>query len=221
MIYFRKVIDGLLVKPLLAQLARCPELWGAPSEWTHGKERFSVIHQADLAKSHIVLRYNRTPPGRLLSPRHWDRPAIFALTEARLLALQVLISAGVQPPIGRMTISRLPPGGRILPHIHLVEGGRPRIFDTYQIPLQVDEGVLFGCGHEAIWMQPGTAWTFDNQLTTGRGGHWVENNSQRDRISLMVDLRCAPHLFKEGYVRHMDCDPQHFGADGYDYRPSP
>ena len=174
--YFRQIMSGINPAPLLAQVAEHPELWGAFKTWTEGKPE-SVLSKMGMAANNIELSYNKG------HPNEWDRPAFHILSEVQSLIFD-LMTVVKGRLLGRAIISRMAPGDVIKPHVHEVQFGMPRIFDTFQIPLQVDPGVVFGCGDEELYMEPGTAWTFDNQVF-----HWVRNGSDRDRISLMVDIR--------------------------------
>jgi hypothetical protein len=188
MTYFRQVMSGIDVQPLLAQIAEHPELWTRNGAWTDGKQSVLAKMETGMAAERIELRYNTTPAGLPQHPKYWNRAAWPILTEAVKLIAALQFALGGIEILGRCIISRMAPGEVISPHTHEVQFGLPPIFTTYQIPLQVDPGVVFRCcGIEDIedcHMEPGTAWTFPNQVS-----HAVYNNSGRDRISMMVDIR--------------------------------
>jgi aspartyl/asparaginyl beta-hydroxylase (cupin superfamily) len=81
-------------------------------------------------------------------------------------------------------ITRLAPGETIDWHIDQMPPGIPPYFERYQIPLHVPPKVRFVVGDEALYMEPGTAWWFDNQTM-----HAVFNDSDEDRISMLTDIR--------------------------------
>ncbi len=84
--------------------------------------------------------------------------------------------------LGRVIVTRLPPGKTITPH---VDGGAPAEFFTrYQIMLHARPGVLFHCGDETLMAKTGDAFLFNNQQL-----HSVVNNSDDDRIVLICDIR--------------------------------
>jgi quercetin dioxygenase-like cupin family protein len=86
--------------------------------------------------------------------------------------------------LGRVVVTRLKPGGRIHPH---ADGGSPATYyERYQIALQARPGVAFRAGDEAIEQRTGDIWWFDNTQV-----HEVVNNSDDDRIVLIVDIRCV------------------------------
>lgn len=99
------------------------------------------------------------------------RPLVFALMN------QV---DGVQ--LGRVIISRLPPGKEIEPH---VDGGAPAThFQRYQIALQSLPGCIFEIEDEEVNFLTGEVWQIDNTKE-----HSVINNSADDRIVMIVDIR--------------------------------
>lgn len=84
--------------------------------------------------------------------------------------------------LGRVIISRMAPGTKISPH---VDGGAPALwYSRYQIALQSLPGCLFKAGDETVNMRTGDVWFFDNQQT-----HSVVNNSEDERLSIIVDIR--------------------------------
>lgn len=86
--------------------------------------------------------------------------------------------------LGRVIITKLPPGKRITPHM---DGGAPaEYFTRYQIALQSLPGSLFHIGDETVNFRSGECWRINNRET-----HSVENNSADDRIVMIVDLRLA------------------------------
>jgi hypothetical protein len=182
--YFRQVMFGIDVQPLLAQIAEHPELWTRNGAWTDGKKSVLAKMETGMAAERIELRYNNTPAGLPQHPKYWNRPAWPVLTEATKLIATLQFALGGIEILGRCIISRMAPGEIIAPHTHEVQFGLPPIFETYQVPLQVARDVVFRCGDEDCYMRPGEAWTFPNQVE-----HAVYNNSSRDRISMMVDIR--------------------------------
>lgn len=84
--------------------------------------------------------------------------------------------------LGRVMINKLRPGGRIFPHadtpVHAI------YWDRYHIALQSGPGCNFRCGQETVYMPPGQIWWFQNELE-----HEVVNNSDDDRIHMIVDIR--------------------------------
>lgn len=115
-------------------------------------------------------------------------PAAQVLYEARPLIRGLMHQVNAYE-LGRVLISRIPPGGRILPHRD--DAGEyvltPDIA-RYHVVLQGLPGSLFVCGEgddqETVCMETGEVWWFD-----ARSCHQVVNNSADDRIHLLVDVR--------------------------------
>lgn len=84
--------------------------------------------------------------------------------------------------LGYVLISRLRPGDRILPHSD--EGSDyTKSGSRYHVVLQGLSGSKFIVGDEMVEMRTGSVWWFDH-----RPIHQVINDSDDDRIHLMIDL---------------------------------
>lgn len=89
--------------------------------------------------------------------------------------------------IGRVFISKLPPGGKVLPHKDLdgLNGiETERYYDRFHLVYKSEPGNIFRCGDEKVYMKPGELWWFDNFEE-----HEVINNSSSDRIHLIMDFK--------------------------------
>lgn len=173
---FRKVLSGIDPVPLLRQLEANPQLWNNDEAW-----RMTKRNTALFAVNNIVLRtITQTPPGQ--QPK-WDREAFSILSEAQPIVLDVLRAIPGER-LGTVIISRMVPGEIIAPHIDQMPPGIPPYWQRYQIPLSVNPGVEFHCGDERLFMEPGNAYWFNNQII-----HSVVNGSDADRISMRVDIR--------------------------------
>lgn len=90
--------------------------------------------------------------------------------------------------LGRVLITRLKPGGRILPHS---DNYGDYVLDPdvarYHIVLQGLPGSLYRTGDETVCMKTGEVWWFNALIE-----HEVMNNSSDDRIHLLVDVRLSP-----------------------------
>lgn len=108
-------------------------------------------------------------------------PGWAALPQARTLVFD-LMRRFEAVRLGRVLITRLPPGGRIEPHED--GGAHAAYYERVHVVLQGQPGSLFHCGGETVCMRTGEAWWFDNSQT-----HSVENNSADDRIHMIIDYR--------------------------------
>lgn len=178
---FFQLAAGLDFGPVLNALARQPDLWNLHTLRTTypGSVHCDVDdiwlffneERGDGDFSAFDDRQTKPYPA-------WDklpqvRPFIFDLMRR---------VEGVQ--LGRVIITRLPPGKSIAPH---EDAGAPASFYTrYQLALQCHPGCVFNAGDESVNFRVGDVWQFDNQQT-----HSVINNSADDRIVLIVDIKSA------------------------------
>lgn len=177
---FIRISEGLDVAPLLAALAVRADLWNE-----------NTLRTAHPASSHgevsdIWLWFNEVDeenPGAVVNEifvtpyRAW-----FGLPQARPLVFDLMHRiGGVQ--LGRVMITKLPPGGKILPHTDV--GAPAEFFERHHIYLQGTNSI-FSAGDEKLKMQPGEAWWFNNQVE-----HDVVNMGFDDRIVMIVDVRVA------------------------------
>jgi hypothetical protein len=174
---FRKILSGIDVHPLLQQIAANPDLWNYDDSWTRFKPGSVAIYDTDS----IVLRYNHpTPRGEA---QNWDKPAFGILSCAQKIIFDFMRALPGEH-LGKIVITRMQPGEEIREHIDAMPQGWPVYYQRYQIPLSVLPGVVFRCGGEDLYMQPGSAYWFNNQLL-----HSVVNNSKDPRISMLADIR--------------------------------
>lgn len=184
--YFRRVMEGIDVAPLLAEVDKIPQPWPKDPYWELHK-RGSVLY----AQTNLVLRY-------MSAPGH-NRPVLDELPAARKILLDLMAVLG-GAVLGNVVISLVPPGKRIVAHIDewnhqafdpvlKAVGDVPLLYHRHQIPLRVAPGTWFRCGPyrkkmtEELHMQPGEAWWFNNQTW-----HEVVNESAEDRISMFCDI---------------------------------
>lgn len=179
---FLKIADNLNVLPLQLALVRQPELFGRRSARKDGYEG-----SPHTAMSDIWVRYN--DPDNLakgmeaFNSEHdsvWYPEAAY-IPEVRAICLQLMAMVGGER-LGGVLITKIPPGGEIAPHVD--RGWHAEYYDKFYVPIQNDEGAVFGFEDGEIRPRLGEAYWFHN----GRP-HWVKNESSRDRISLIVCIR--------------------------------
>lgn len=130
-----------------------------------------------------IAEYEATGNAALVIDGHEsiNYPAFAQLPAARpfVFGLMMLVQG---ERLGRVLITRLAPGKRILPHID--GGDHAAYYKRYQLMLQSEPGVLFRAGGEMVSMRTGECWWFDNSAE-----HEVINNSADDRIALIIDIK--------------------------------
>lgn len=172
MLNFHRLAQNIDVGRLLASIARRPDLWDAD------KLRTGFEHSPHAEAHDIVLRFG---PANIHDPHpNIDRPAMAALG-AKQMALQIMGLVGGSE-LGRVLVTRLEPGKRILPHAD--EGEYNAYFDRYHVCLQSLPGNVFRCGDEQITPLTGELWWFNNKRE-----HEIINNSSDSRMTLIIDTR--------------------------------
>ena len=172
---FFRLTKGFNPAPLLVAISRQPELWDQNTLRTkHEKTAHSQV-------SDIWLMFNELGDGVANDIIVKPYPAFKELPQARPIIFDLMrLVEGVT--LGRVIITRLPPGKKISPH---VDGGAPATyFSRYQVALQSLPGALFTIGDETVNFESGEVWLIDNKKE-----HSVTNNSRDDRIVMIVDIR--------------------------------
>lgn len=177
--HFLKIAEAVDVMPLAIALQRQPELWNANTLRTtfegtpHG--------QVD----DIWLRFN----GNLERPlkelgdelETVDYPAMAALPMVRPVIFDLMRRVeGVR--LGRVMITRVAPGKRILPHADVL-GDYANYYQRYHVVIRGNPGSLFRVEQETVCMRTGEVWWFN-----AHGEHEVQNNSDDDRIHMLADI---------------------------------
>lgn len=169
------------VAPLVAQIQRHPEVWNTHRART---EQYGTPHNG---VSDIWVRYNAwenyTGDWPAFHGPHesvWY-PVCQVLTEVKPLVKAVALSQRARR-IGGVLITRIPPGGQVAPH---VDGGwHAGYYNKFAVQLQGTKDQAF-CFHDSqLSAEPGQLYTFDNSQE-----HWVTNDSDEDRCTLIICLR--------------------------------
>lgn len=178
---FLKIAEGVDVIPTLAALNRHADLWNEnrlrtthpDSPHTEVDDIWCMFNQVDPENQAATIDALQTYPYRA-----WNM-----LPHLRAVVLDVMRRVdGVQ--LGRVIISRMKPGAKIAPHID--QGAPAEFYHRYQLALQCRPGCQFIIEDEALQMRPGEVWQINNRRT-----HSVVNNSDADRIAVIIDIRSA------------------------------
>lgn len=181
--FFRQIAEGINVAGALAQIEAHPELWGAdtdrtripnsphaqaPDIWLRCRPRREIDGPARFGEPHFAEFY---PAWHVLPALH---PIVFGLM-ARCQAAM----------LGFTMLSRIPAGGAVLPHND--DGWHANFYDTKAyVVLAANYLCINRCGGEAVTMEAGSAWLFENRVT-----HSVRNDGDTDRIALIMTMRTA------------------------------
>lgn len=174
--YFYKLCDGVMTMPIMAALARQPELWDQDkSRTTFTGTPHGQIHD-------VILRFGATDKGAGDDLEAVDREAMRLLPQAKKLSQDIMSMVGGSR-LGRVVLTKLEPGKKILPHAD-TQGAYAKYYTRYHVALQGLPGSLFTCGDETVTMLTGEVWYFDAHAV-----HSLQNNSKDDRVHLLVDIR--------------------------------
>jgi len=186
MMNFYRLAEGVDVVPLMHAVARQPDLWNANTFRTtfpntpHGDVDDIWLRFSDPAKCSTV--------GTVIGD---DTPvwhdAAKRLPQAKPIILDLMRRVDAYE-LGRVLITKLRPGGRILPHAD-TDGSYVNTNDRfrYHVVLQGLPGSLYRTGNETVCMRTGEVWWFNPTLE-----HEILNNSVDDRVHLLVDVRIYP-----------------------------
>ena len=188
---FLKIAQNAAVLPLLLALHRFEKsqgIWKADTylrDYPQGPfgDTESVILRFPPRSVHETEEALKKHEANFDQHENVDQPAFKLLPEARPLVFGLM--AAVQGErLGRVIINKLRPGGRIFPHRDTP--AHAEYWDRHHIVLQAYPGVVFRAGEESVYMATGEIWWFDNSEE-----HEVINNSDDDRIHMVVDIRTS------------------------------
>lgn len=184
MTHFPILIKGVCVDPILRELEENYDLWNQKTE----------RREADLSPHReapdIWVRYNdHSKSGPNFNDEHipvwypaWERlPQLRPIVFGLMRAFEGEIMGGV-------LITKVPSGKKIYPH---TDGGwHVDYYEKFYVQLSGSPGCEFCCLDEStgeterFTPMAGDVYHFDNRKT-----HWVDNDSDADRITLIVCIR--------------------------------
>lgn len=175
MIPIRLLAEGVNVQPLREALAAHPELWNERTERTapedsphHGLDdiwaRFADPATMQPNGSHDSIWY---APADRLPVRELVRPLMAAVHGERL---------------GGVLITRIKPGQMCKPHVD--EGWHARAYEKFAIQIAAEPEQAFCFESTSLVTKPGDVFWFRNDVQ-----HWVTNESDRDRVTLIVCIK--------------------------------
>lgn len=183
--HFLKIAEGVDVIPLRLALHRNAQLW---NQHTYRKETPGSPHSQ---MSDIWVRYNDASKYEAMSDftgfneSHesiWY-PSYIALPQLRPIIFGLMARVEGER-LGGVFITKIPPGGRIEPHVDT--GWHVEYYNTkLYVVLQTNPNCYSRVGDEVVRMQTGEVWCFDNTVE-----HDIWNDGDDDRITLIVCIRC-------------------------------
>lgn len=183
--HFHVLFKNCDVVPIVSALDRHPVLWNQI------KDRSDFADSPHRETSDIWVRYNDFE-NLHKNPETFNDPHIPVWYPAweKLPELKPIIFALMKElegeMIGCVLITKVPAGKKVYPHVD--KGWHVEYYEKIYIQLQGSEGCDFCCEEngevEKFTPQTGQIYLFDNRKT-----HWVENNSNVDRMTLIVCIR--------------------------------
>lgn len=193
--HFYRIHRGVNVVPAMLALMRRPGLWQEDTFLRHYPQgpfgevesvmlRFpkKVVFDGPDAEEKVALYKQNMLPG-YDQHESIDYPAYAMLPEARALVMSTFAAVSGER-LGRVMINKIKPGGRIYRHADTPE--HANYYRRFHIVLQSAPGSRFLCEDEEVHMDTGEVWWFNNKLE-----HEVINNSNEDRIHIVMDARCS------------------------------
>lgn len=175
---------GFEVAPLLAQIAAHPDVW---NRHTMRTEAYGTPHAS---VSDIWVRYNAwanfTGDVAAFNGPHASSwyPEAAQIPAVRPLVFDVMrFVEGEQ--LGGVLITKVPPGGRVEPHVD--HGWHAGYYGKFAVQLQGNADQAFCFEDAELQPLPGDLYTFDNSQR-----HWVTNDSDEDRMTLIICIRRSP-----------------------------
>lgn len=182
------VMDNVDVKPILSQIEAKPHLW---NQYGYRKDLDAHKEMAD-----IWVRYNDIINLDMGNPTAFNEPHIPVWYPAwrELTALHeiihMLMTITDGEMLGGVLITKIPPGGKILPHTDT--GWHVDYFSKFYLSLKSPEGSVFAFQEEGapddtreeVRPKVGEVWFIDN-----RKRHWVDNPTDKERMTLIVCIR--------------------------------
>ena len=179
MIPFNKIHSGLDVAYANIELEENEHLFGQRGL----RKNMSGVHSA---MSDIWVRYKditeceKTGDYSTMNDEH-DSVWLHHLQFIKQLCFSVMTMVDGER-LGGVLITKLPAGGRILPHVD--KGWHAGYYSKCYIPIKNKEGAIFKFGDNIIEPDEGDVWMFDNSVE-----HEVINDSSEDRIAMVVCVK--------------------------------
>lgn len=171
----RRIASGLPVAPILWALQSHPELWNEHTTRTAAED--SPHHGCD----DIWARFGepgRAEDGQPHDARWYPSADVLGIKPMCLDLMRAM--DGVE--LGGVLITRVPPGGRVKPHID--PGWHARRYEKFAVQITSAPGQRFCFDAAALETQPGDLFWFDNSRM-----HWVDNPTPYERVTMIVCIR--------------------------------
>lgn len=177
-------VDISEIYDLKKSLKKHPEIWNQHTLRTESPD--SPHHGCD----DIWVRFNDIKNYDPNNPQafHGEHESVWYKSEIFDYVFQIAIGLCCdikrQISIGGVLITRIPAGGKVLRHNDAGRWHAEFYKDKYLIPIQANEKQTFNFDGESHVTEVGHIYKFNNLED-----HWVDNDSDEDRISLIICMR--------------------------------
>lgn len=168
----KKLFDGVNVAPILWALQENPHLWNANTA------RTSDPSSPHYGLSDIWARYAE----KITDQPHdavWYKDADCLPIKGIVYQLMSMVGGD---RLGGVLITKIQPGAMCKPHED--SGWHARYYQKFAVQIQSHPKQAFHFEGESLVTKPGDVFWFDNQYT-----HWVTNDSDTDRITMIVCIK--------------------------------
>jgi len=108
-------------------------------------------------------------------------PSYYELPESKEIISSIMTAVDGEV-LGGVLITKLPAGGKIAPHTD--SGWHAQYYEKYYVAIENHKGSVFGFEQGDIQPAEGDVYWFDNSFL-----HWVNNDSEGDRIAMIICIR--------------------------------
>ena len=175
------------VSAVLAELDAHPELW---NQFTLRTKEYGGKEQPHREIDDIWVRYNAWKNFNPKKPKKFFGehdsswyPAYAKLPSLRPLIFGLMMTVEGER-LGGVLITRIPAGSSVAPHKDA--GWHAGYYRKFAVQLRGGPDQFFCFEGESMIAEAGEVYEFDNSET-----HWVKNDSDRERITLIVCIRAG------------------------------
>jgi hypothetical protein len=172
--FFRRVASGIQVAPLLAEIQAQGDAWLAN---TSRQDKIHVQRDTNT----IFLRGAVKRPDLHVNENQESQPSQISARFPLAMSTMAKIAEMSKSSLSRATIVRLKPKSRVDQHIDV--GSYYLIRNRFHLVLYSPSGSVLISGNEAVRMQAGELWWFDNKQH-----HSAYNESEEWRVHYIFDL---------------------------------
>lgn len=183
---FQRMASGIDTVPLMNAILRRPALWKEDTylrDYPQGPFKDVESIMLRFPVKGVKETEQEVRDHLLTNDQHEsiDYPAMALLPMARPMIFGLMRTVEGER-LGRVMINKVKPGGVIYPHADTPS--HVAYYSRYHVVLHSRPGVIFRCGSEKAYWETGSAFWFENSLE-----HEVINNSDDDRIHMIVDIK--------------------------------